>query len=493
MPQGSWLLQIQLVALISAKFVCQGCFSRLILAMAIFPFLCRTAASHPEPPTPPAAWPGEPGASLDFLDTRRPARAGFLALGLGLGGFLLWAALAPLDEGVPTEGVVALDTKRKAVQPPAGGIVRAVHVREGQVVEAGAPLIELDSEEAEAELEAVRQRYFTQRAGESRLAAERAGADAIEFPADLQAAAKAGRFAKLAMEGQQRLFASRRAALAAELAALDESVAGEKASIVGWQGLLSSRKTQLGYLQEELAGLRPLAAEGYAPRNQLLGLERQAAEAAGAVAELQGNIARARRAIAEAGERRAQRIQEQLKEFDTQYAELWGAAQADKEAFEAAKGKLAHMVVRAPAAGQVVGLAVQTVGGVVAAGEKLMDIVPEGEPLLLETRVPPQMADRVHAGLPADARFAAFAHTPQLVVAAKVESISADLLADPQTGVPYYLARVAVTPEGQKALGGRRLQPGMPAEVVLITGERSLLTYLLGPLLRRLAFSLKEE
>jgi protease secretion system membrane fusion protein len=428
-----------------------------------------------------------------FLDTRRPARAGFLALGLGLGGFLLWAALAPLDEGVPTQGMVALDTKRKAVQHLTGGIVRAVHVKEGQLVKAGEVLVELDGAEAGAAFEEARQRYFTLRATEARLVAERAGEAAIEFPEDLQEAAKAGRFAKLAMQGQERLLASRRAALAAELAALAEAEAGQAAAIAGWQGQLASRKAQLGYLQEELAGLRPLAAEGYAPRNQLLGLEREEAEATGAVSGLQGDIARARRAIAEMQQRRTQRGEEELKEVDTQYAEVRSQAQAAKEALEAAQARLLQLAVRAPADGQVVGLAAQTVGGVVAAGEKLMDIVPEGEPLLLETRVPPQMADRVHAGIAADARFAAFAHTPQLVVAAKVESVSADLLSDPQTGVPDYLARVAVTPEGQKALGGRRLQPGMPAEVVLITGERSLLTYLLGPLLRRLAFSLKEE
>ena len=132
-------------------------------------------------------------------------------------------------------------------------------------------------------------------------------------------------------------------------------------------------------------------------------------------------------------------------------------------------------------------------GGVVAPGQKLMDIVPKGEPLLLEARVAPHMIDRVHAGLPVDVRFSSFAHSPQLVVNGKLVSISADLLTEPQTNMSYYLARVEVTPEGRKALGKRQLQPGMPVEVIFKTGERSMLTYLLHPLTKRLAASMTEE
>jgi protease secretion system membrane fusion protein len=136
---------------------------------------------------------------------------------------------------------------------------------------------------------------------------------------------------------------------------------------------------------------------------------------------------------------------------------------------------------------------VQTVGGVISPGQKLMDIVPEGQALLVEARVAPHMIDRVHAKLPVDVRFSSFAHTPQLVVQGQVVTVSNDLLVDPQSGVGYYLARVGVTPEGFKALGKRQLQPGMPVEIVFITGERSMLTYLLSPLTKRLAASMKEE
>ena len=149
--------------------------------------------------------------------------------------------------------------------------------------------------------------------------------------------------------------------------------------------------------------------------------------------------------------------------------------------------------IKASVAGQVVGLMFQTVGGVIGSGQKIMDIVPADEPLLLETRVPPHLIDKVHAGLEADVRFSAFSHSLQLVVPGKVTSVSGDLLTEPQSGATYFLARVAVTPEGLKTLGRHQMQPGMPSEVVIKTGERTLLTYLLHPLTKLGAAAMKEE
>jgi len=169
--------------------------------------------------------------------------------------------------------------------------------------------------------------------------------------------------------------------------------------------------------------------------------------------------------------------------------------QSDAEKFVAVKADLDRSEIKAPVAGQVVGLAAQTVGGVVQPGQKIMDVVPGNEALLLEARIEPHLIDKVRAGLPTDVRFTAFAHSPQLVVAGEVQSVSSDLLTEQQGNMPvsYYLARIKVTPEGMKTLGKRQLQPGMPAEVVIRTGERSMLTYLLNPLTKRLAASMKEE
>jgi protease secretion system membrane fusion protein len=425
-------------------------------------------------------------------DTRSPAMLGFKVLALGFGGFLLWAALAPLDEGVPTTGQVTIDTKRKAVQHLTGGIVKSVHVKEGQVVQEGAPLMEIDAASTQANFENVRQRYYTLRAMEARLVAEQAGREAIAFHPDLVHEKETALVADL-MTNQEGLFASRRMALEAETQAIAESISGLEGGIAGFKGLLEARRRQLSLLKEEIGGLEELVKEGYAPRNNLLSLQRSQAEIVGAVAELQGNIERSRSALAEAKLRITQRRQEFRKEVDQELAQVRGEADAGAEQFNAIKGDLARTVIRAPAAGQVVGLAVQTVGGVIGPGQKIMDVVPQDEALMLETQLPPNLIDRVHPGLPTDIRFSSFAHSPLLVVPGEVVSVSHDLLVNEQTGIAYYLARVAVTQEGIKKLGKRQLQAGMPVEVVVITGERSMLAYLLHPLLKRLASSMKEE
>jgi protease secretion system membrane fusion protein len=212
------------------------------------------------------------------------------------------------------------------------------------------------------------------------------------------------------------------------------------------------------------------------------------------LADLTGNTTRIARAIAEATQRSLARQSEYRKEVESQMADVSREVQADAEKYVAQKADLQRIEIRSPATGQVVGLAVQTLGAVVQPGQKILDVVPEQQSLVLETHIAPHLIDKVHAGLSADVRFNSFAHTPQLVVQGKVLSVSGDLLTDPQNPqMPYFLARLEVTPEGMKVLGNRQMQPGMPAEVVIKTGSRSMLTYMLKPLLKRLAGSMTEE
>ncbi len=427
-------------------------------------------------------------------DAGRAARIGLWALGVGFGGFLLWAALAPLDEGVPSQAAVSIDTKRKAVQHLSGGIVKQVLVKEGALVKEGQPLIHLDEAVARANFESVRQRYLGLRAMQGRLLAEQAGASKIEFHPDLQSAAN-DPLIQTQMATQQQLFQSRRAGLRAELEGLEESIRGQQAMLQAYDSMLTSRQSQLASLQEELKHTSELVKEGYAPRNRQLELERAVADTQAGIADLRGNTTRAQRTIGELRQRVIARQQEYRKEVERELTDVTREVQSDAEKFVAVQADLDRTQIKSPASGQVVGLAVQTVGGVVQAGQKLMDVVPADEMLLLEARIDPHLIDKVRAGMPTDVRFSAFAHSPQLVVEGQVESISGDLLTEQQGGmmVSYYLARVRVTPEGMKALGNRQLQPGMPAEVIIKTGERSLLTYLLHPLTKRLAASMKEE
>lgn len=410
----------------------------------------------------------------------------------GFGAFMLWATLAPLDEGVPAQGMVMVDTKRKIVQHLTGGLIEKVLVREGQLVNAGDVLIKLDEAQARAEFESARQRYLSFRANEDRLVAEQTGQAKINFHPDVLAD-KDSPLISQHMQTQEQLLTSRRLALRSELASIGEAMQAQQEAAKGFAEQLESRKQQMAFLNEERTGMRDLVKEGYAPRNKLLELERLAADIAATTSDLQANLAKSRRSAAELSLRKLQREQEFRKDVDTQLAEVRREVSADEERYKATRDALARTEIRAPASGAVIGIATQTVGGVIPQGTRIMDIIPSNETLMLEAQISPHLIDRLRVGQMADIRFSNFSSTPQLVVEGKLTSVSADLLTDPESKAGYYLARVAVTPNGLKTLGTHQLQPGMPVEIVVKTGERSLLSYLMHPLTRRLAQALKEE
>ena len=453
-----------------------------------------TAKLAPAQEAPVDATPSDAADAKHALmgDSGRSARIGLWALGIGFGGFLLWAAFAPLDEGVPSQGMVAIDTKKKAVQHLSGGLVKEVLVREGDRVKEGQLLIRLDQAVARANFEGVRQRYIGLRAMESRLQAEQRSLPKITFHPDVVEAARDPQIQQVVFN-QEQLFNSRKAAQRAELQSLQESISGQEGMIAAYQGMLVNRKNQQSLLAEELSNTRSLVKEGYVPRNRQLELERMGSENSAGLAELQGNTIRAQRSVGELRQRVVLRQQEVRKEIESQLADVSREVEGDSQKYRAAKDDLGRIDIKSPTDGQVVGLAVQSVGAVIGGGQKLMDIVPADEALLIEAKVAPHLIDKVRAGLPVDVRFSGFSNTPQLVVQGKVVSISGDLIVEPQTGVAYYLARVAVTADGYKMLGKRQLQPGMPVEVVFVTGERSMLTYLLKPLIKGFSASMKEE
>jgi protease secretion system membrane fusion protein len=436
----------------------------------------------------------EPAASAATAEStlRRAGRSGLIALLVGFVGFLLWAAWAPLDEGAYSRAMVVIDTKRKPVQHPAGGIIESVRVGEGTVVREGQVIMTLDPAIARANHEAVRQRYLSLRAVHSRLLAEQGAASRIDWHEDLLAARKDPAI-EAQIRSQQQLFDSRKAALQADLQVIEESVRGQQSIIQTAVQVQGSRARQLALIEEELTQTRGLVKDGYAPRNRQLELERNLADLQAVIAESQGAVQRARHAIDELRQRATSRIQEERKEVRAQLTDVQRDVQAEAEKLVAVRADLDRIEIRAPAAGQVVGLQVQSAGAVIQAGQKLMDIVPEGEPLMLEAYIEPHLIDKVAPGLIADVRFSAFRQTPGLVAEGEVISISRDLLTDPQLQISYFLARVRLTAAGMKALGERRMQPGMPADVVIKTGERSVLTYLTAPLLRRMVGSMGED
>jgi protease secretion system membrane fusion protein len=189
-----------------------------------------------------------------------------------------------------------------------------------------------------------------------------------------------------------------------------------------------------------------------------------------------------------------QRKQDVIKDVIAQLAEVKKEVQAGKERLTATKEELARTQIKSPVDGQVVGMSISATGGVVMAGQKLMDVVPKSEALLVDAKVLPHIIDKVHTGMDVSVRFNTFANTPQLVVPGKLVALTSDVINDPSAGIgSYYLGRVEITPEGLKILGNRVLQPGMPTEVVFKVGERTLLQYIMYPLTKRIAASLKEE
>ncbi|WP_136417617.1 HlyD family type I secretion periplasmic adaptor subunit [Herbaspirillum sp. ST 5-3] len=425
-------------------------------------------------------------------DPSRYARLGWLIVLLGVGGFLLWASFAPLDKGAPASGTVIVSGNRKIIQHQTGGIIEDILVKEGDVVKAGQPLVRMNDVQAKSAAEMTRVQYFTDRAVEARLIAERDGKKTIAFPPELESAKNDPRVASnIALQSQ--LFSSRQSSLQSELAAIDENIAGLKAQLTGLKESLESQKQQQVFLKEQLEGLRDLAKDGYVARNRLLDLERTYAQVNGGIAENIGNIGHGQRQIAELTLRRAQRLQDYQKEVRTQLTDTQKEAEALASRLTGLDFDLQNTVVRAPVDGTIVGLNVFTRGGVIPGGFRLMDLVPNEDPLIVEGQIPVHLIDKVHKDLEVEMSFAAFNRNKTPQIPGVVTQVSADRLVEEKSGMPYYKVQVAVTPEGKKLLSNLQVRPGMPVELFIKTGERTMMSYLFKPVLDRAHTALTEE
>lgn len=417
--------------------------------------------------------------------------AAWILLG-GFGSFMVWAALAPLDQGVPAHGLVVVDGQRKTVQHPQGGIVQAIHVRDGDVVQAGDPVIELYDVTARANRSIARAQWISSRAREARLQAELAGADAVQFPASLMNEAEDEQVAA-AMALERALLASRRQVFRAEIEALEETRRGLNTQIRALEEGIALRQMERGAAREQLEALADLAASGVVPRTRLLTLEREVAQLDTQLASMRGDLGRLMSQRAELALTLARRRDEALREIQAELLEVKREAESAESRLAATTFELENAVIRAPAAGEVVGLTVFTEGGVVGAGERLMDIVPIDQPLEVEAQVPVHLIDSVKLGLPVTLMFTALNLNITPVAEGEVVHVSADRLVDPVTGQPYFKIRARATEEGIAQLRGQRLRPGMPVDVFIKTGERSFLAYLIKPLRDQAAMALTEK
>lgn len=420
------------------------------------------------------------------------ARLGWLIVLAGIGGFLLWASIAPLDKGVPLSGSVMVATNRKAVQHQTGGIVDEILVKEGDFVRAGQALVRMNDTQVKAQAEVTRAQLITARAVEARLIAELDNRTDIDFPVFLLTAMDDPRVASV-VALQRQLFASRRSVLEHDLAALTENIAGLTVQLQGLESSRASKKQQLVFLKEQIDNLQELANEGFFPRNRVLELERTRAQLTGDISEDDGNIGRIQRQITELTLRRTQRVEEYLQDARQQLTDIQQEAEALSSRLIAQDFELANVWVKAPVDGIVVGINIFTHGGVISPGFRMMDIVPSEDMLIIEGQVPVHLIDKVHAGLDVDLIFTAFNQNKTPHIAGEVTQVSADRLIDEHTGIPYYQLKARVKPESMPLLSKHQIRAGMPVEIFVKTGERSLINYLLKPILDRLHTSLGED
>ena len=418
-------------------------------------------------------------------------RMGWILTLIGAGSFFAWASLAPLDEGIPLQGTVVVSGKRKAVQSLGAGVVSQILVREGQAVHQGEPLFRLDQTQVQADVQSLRAQYRMAWASTARWQSERDNLQQVSFPPELSNNPDP-RLA-LVLEGQQQLFSSRREAFAREQSALKASIEGATRQLAGMRRARGDLTAQADSLRQQLNNLRPLAENGYIPRNRLMEYERQLSQVQQDVAQNTGESGRIEQGILESRLKLAQHIDEYQKEVRTQLADAQLKSLTLEQQLASAGFDLQHSEITAPADGIAVNLGVHTEGAVVRAGETLLEIVPQGTRLEVEGRLPVNLVDRVGSELPVDILFTAFNQSSTPRVSGEVSLVSADQLLDEKTGMPYYVLRSSVSDQALETLNGLVIKPGMPAEMFVRTGERSLLNYLFKPLLDRAGSALTER
>ncbi|MEQ9945531.1 HlyD family type I secretion periplasmic adaptor subunit [Pectobacterium aroidearum] len=425
-------------------------------------------------------------------DEKRAVRLGWLLVLAGFGGFLLWALFAPLDKGVMVNGSVVISGNRKVVQHNQGGIVDKIQVKDGDRVEAGQILLTLNEVDARSASEGLDGQYLQLVAREGRLLAEQQRLSDMVMTPRLQPLAEQPEM-NVITALQRDLLRSRQQSLKLEAEGMRSSIAGMEASLSAQRQVMTSKQKQRETLEQQLQGLRSLAAENYVPRNKMLENERLLAQLNGDIAQLAGDINRTRRDIEQQTLLIAQRQQEYDKEVNSELAEVRALLSDVGSKKEKADFNLANIQMRAPVSGTVVGLKVFTEGGVIGPGQTLLEIVPDDQPLLVDARLPVELVDKVWPGLPVELQFVAFNQSTTPRVAGTVELLSADRLLDERDGSPYYSLRVIVDDEGKRALEGLEIKPGMPVQGFVRTGERSFVNYLFKPLMDRLHLALTEE
>jgi len=423
-------------------------------------------------------------------DYTAPKRVGLLLMLLIFGVFGGWSLLAPISGAALAPGVVTVKSHKKTVQHLEGGIVKKIYARNGDVVAAGDVLLSMDATQSKAQLEIVKGQFIAQLAKESRLLAERETKASVAYSDELDLSDVR---AQDEIESQNYLFKARTSARLGEIAVLEQRIEQLQESVKGLQGLKQSKQALLASYKEEVEDYQALLKEGFSDKVRLRDSERNYARLEGESAELLSSIAATKIQV---GETKLQILQRE-KEFHTQVADELAQTQTGlsdvRERMHALQDTRERTEVRAPVAGIVHNLMVHTEGAVLSSGSPIMDIVPQSDDLVVEAQVALVDIDRVFVGQEVKVRFSAFKSSVTQVISGQLVSLSADRLTDEMTGMPYYMAMVEVTEVGVQEMQGLDLLPGMPAEVLISTGSRTLFQYMTQPVSDALARSLIED
>ncbi|MBC6981681.1 HlyD family type I secretion periplasmic adaptor subunit [Caulobacter sp. 17J80-11] len=449
---------------------------------------------------PPAPHSGGPSPDPEITDAPgRELWIGSAVAGMFFVLFLGWAALAPLDAGAYAHGQVVVSGSRQAVQHREGGVVSAIHVKEGDEVAQGQVLIEINASELRATERALSSQVLALQAQRARLLAERDRLSTLRPPAEFAGLPAEDRaLADEAMRLQQLQFDARRRSLQAQRGVLSQRVSQLDQQIEGYNRQIGSNREQQRLIEEELTGLKSLAERGYAPQTRVRAVERTAAALEGDYGAYRAEVAKSHEAIGETrmeivslDRRMIEDVADQLRQTEDRLNEV-------APRLTAARDQLGRAQVRAPASGEVVGLSAHTVGGVVQPGQTLMEIVPKAAPLVIEAQVQPNDADDLHVGQATEVRFSAFHERDLPIVHGRLTRLSADSFVDERTGLRFFRAEVSVPPQEMAALRQVRgveavLKPGLPAEVVVPLRKRTALDYFLEPLQQSLWRSFREH
>ena len=422
---------------------------------------------------------------------RRFRIVGYFLLLIVFVGFGGWSAIAPLGSAAPATGMVIVKNEKKTIQHLEGGILDQLLVREGDRVSENQLLARLDTTQVQANLDVLSSQLLGARARMSRLQAERSDAVSVVWPPQDEFPSTE-RYLELISE-QQGLFLKRRSSLIGEVGILERRIEQLRSRV---NGLIESRETQselLASFETELSNLNQLLKDGYVDETRVRDLERRVVELKGRLQQLSSDIKSSEIQIGETELQILQRravydadVQNQLAELQAQRVQL-------EEQYRVAKDRLTRSDIRAPSAGVVLTIEITTEGGVVPGSQPFITIVPENEDLVIEARVNPVDIDRVSVGQLAEVQFSAFDSNAIPKIFGDVLSISPDALVDRGTGLSYYLAILKIPPKEFEKLSGYTLVPGMPVNVLIKTGERTLWEYLTKPLAQGMSRALIED